>query len=105
LIGGLDVLLPLAAQLDGLRSLGIGIVSTPAAAGKLIALDAAGLLVSDDGGSISVAQHADVLLDDGQGSPSTTVVSLWHKNLAALRSERFFKFAVRADAAAWGQPA
>jgi hypothetical protein len=91
-----------------LQALGVLIATTPAAAGLLIAVDGAGLLVGDDGIVVQTARHADVWLEDGS-SPSTPVLtSLWHTNLSAIRAERFFRLAIRAGAAAYastGSPA
>jgi hypothetical protein len=104
LVGGFDTLVPLAGTLADLRSLGVGILATPAAAGKLIAIDASGLLVSDEGASISIARHASILMsDDGTdvGSPGPTTVNLWQADLEALRCERFLRLPFRPAAIAW----
>ena len=109
LLGGYDTLLPLVARLADLKALGIGIIATPAAAGMLIAVDAAGLCFSDGGAVVTTARHATVTLDDGAGSPAaTTLTSLWQSNLQAIRAERAFMLAVRAGAVAFastGSPA
>jgi hypothetical protein len=103
LIGGLDSLLSLApGTLRDVRDLGVTVLQTPAAAGRLIAVDASGLLIADDGeATIETARHANMILDDGSGSPSTTVVSLWSRNLVCLRSERSTQFALRSGAVAF----
>ena len=103
LIGGFDTVLALAAgTVRDLQGLGVQIMTSPAAAGLLIAVDAAGVLISDGDVVVETARHADVLLDDGAGSPSgTTVVSLWQQNLAALRAERWLRVAVRSESVAW----
>lgn len=105
LIGGLDTLLDLADQLAGFRSLGIVIVPSAAAAGKLIALDGSGLLIGGgDDATIATARHATILMDDGGSPPGTTTLSLFQRNVSAIRAERSFKFAVRDGAVAWGAP-
>ncbi len=110
LLGGFDTLLGLdAGTLRDLRELGVGILPTAAASGLLIALDASGLLVSDGPVLVETARHADVLLDDGTGSPAgTSVVSLWQQNLVSVRCERWLRLALRDGAAAYsstGSPA
>jgi hypothetical protein len=99
LIGSLSDLLSLPdATLNAFDRLGIRLLPTPAAAGKLIALDGPGLLVSDAGVEVATATHATL---DLPGSPEGSTVSLWQANLACLRAERFLRLAVRAGAAAW----
>jgi hypothetical protein len=110
LIGGLDALLSLApGTLRDVRELGVVVLQTPAAAGLLIALDASGLLIADDGeATVTTARHANMVLDDGTGTPSTTVINLWSRNMVCLRAERSTQFALRADAVAFastGSPA
>lgn len=101
LIGSYETLVPLAGTLRDLRELGVGILVTPAAAGMLIAVDAAGLLLSDGGATVEVSRHADILMDDGGSPAGTTVVSLWQRNLQAVRAERWIRVDFRADAVAF----
>jgi hypothetical protein len=99
-IGSYSTLLGLSNLLD-LDALGIPLIPTPAASGKILVLDAAGLLIADGGVEVSRAQHATV--DFGTGN-----VSLFQSNLEAIRAERFYKVAFRPDAIAWastGSPA
>jgi len=102
LIGGVDALLGLPpGTANDLQALGVTTIATPAATGTLIAVDAAGVLVADGGIELATAQHADIVLDDGQAPPSSTVTNLWQMNLIALRAERFLRIAVRSGASAW----
>ena len=99
-----DILAFAPGVLRDLQSLGIAVIGTPAAVGKVIAVDQASLMIAADEGRVQPAHHANVLMDDGSGSPaSTTVVNLWQKNLVALRSERMMKFAVPSGAVAYGE--
>jgi len=108
LIGGLDAVLSLTAgTLQDLAAVGVQVLTTPAATGFLIGLDAAGLLVSEGELTIESARHASMVLDYGGGSPAPTV-SLWQANLSAIRCERFIRFGVRSGAVAFasvGSPA
>jgi hypothetical protein len=88
------------AHLD-LAKLGIALTVTPAAAGKLIAINAVGVAVSDDGVRLSTAKQGSVVMDDGGSPPSTTVLNLFQANATALRAERFCNWAARAGAVAW----
>jgi hypothetical protein len=102
LIGSLDTLLGLApGTMRDLEAMNVAIVPTSAAAGTLIAVDGAGLLIADGGIELATAQHASITMDDGQAPPSTTLVNLWQQNLTAVRAERFLRIAVRSNASAW----
>jgi hypothetical protein len=90
--------------LADLAAAGIRVLTSPAANGALIAVDAAGVLLSDDEAEIATAKHAAMFLDSGGSPPSTTLVSLWQKNLSALRCERFARSSVRSGAVAFGAP-
>lgn len=101
IIGSYAELFTLAGKLRDLRDLGVGILATPASAGKLIAIDAAGLLIADGGAEVATARHATMTFSDG-GSPAQDItVNLWQSNLTAIRAERWLKFATRAGAAAY----
>jgi hypothetical protein len=96
LLGSWDALAPLAPDLRDLRDLGLQIIVMPGASGRLIALDASGVLFGDGGAEVTVARHASVAMtDDGSGSPTN---NLWQLNQVGLRAERFFKLAFRGDA-------
>jgi hypothetical protein len=98
LIGGYDSLIPLAPTLRDIRELGVNILVTPAATGLLIAVDGAGLLISEGDIEVTTARHATVSL---AGSPSVPNLNLWQSNLIALRAEQFVRFAVRDGATAY----
>lgn len=108
-IAGLDVVLAWTpGTVRDLQALGVTILTTPAAAGVVIALDGAGLLISDGGVDVATARHAELLMDDGGSPAGTTTLSLWQRNLACLRAERFLRLTVRSGAVAWastGSPA
>jgi hypothetical protein len=102
LIGGYDALLRLApGTLRDLGDLGIQILASPAAAGQLVALDASGLLISDDGVEVRTARHGSLLMDDGGSPEGTTVLNMWQSNFECVRAERYLRFALRDGAAAW----
>jgi hypothetical protein len=109
LIGGFDSFLALApGTLRDLRDLGVRIITTPSAAGRLVAVDTAGLLLADVSLDVMVARHASVMLDTGSPS-SAALVNLWQANLVAIRAERFMRIVFRPDAVAYasvgGSPA
>jgi hypothetical protein len=101
-IGDYASLAPLAGALRDLRDvLGLKVIVSSAAAGTIIALDEAGLLFTDGGVVAETAKEANVLMDDGGSPAGTTVVSLWQRNLVALRAERFLSWVKRPDAVAY----
>ena len=78
MIGGYDALLAITpGTLGELRDLGIQVLPSPAAAGLLVAVDAAGLLISDDDIRVDIARHASLLLDDGGTPAGTTTLNLF----------------------------
>jgi hypothetical protein len=103
LIAGLGDLLDLpAGSIRDLQAIGIGILSSPAAAGMLIAVDAAGVLISDGGVEVRTAKHATVMLDLTGGSPANPVpVSLWQSDLTAMGALRYVRISVRPGAVAF----
>jgi hypothetical protein len=104
LLAGYDVLLPLAPSLRDVRDLGVQIVPTAAARGKLILFDAAGVAIADSGAEVQTARDAMITLP---GSPGENV-SLFQRNLVAIRGERWFRMAATPTAVAWastGSPA
>ena len=99
LIGSYRDLLDLSVdELTALDRLNITLLATPAAAGKFVALDGRGLLLSDLGAEVATARHATI---DLPGSPEGSTLNLWMQNLSALRAERWLRLAVRAGAAQW----
>lgn len=60
------------------------------------------ILIADDGGiSIDASREASLIMDDGVSPATTTMVSLWQKNLVALRVERIINWARRRAAAVY----
>ena len=74
----------------------------PKAASPGIALDATGLMIGDEGAVVETARHVSMVLDD---PVSTTLVSLWQRNLVCIRAERYLQIALRADAVAFASAA
>ena len=103
MIGSLNVLLALAPKLRDFRDLGIGIISTPAAGSRLLAVDGDGIMVADGSVEIAVGRHAMIQMEDGRSPPELITIDFWSRNLVALRSERYVRFAKRANAAAWAE--
>jgi hypothetical protein len=101
IIGGYDTLIPLAGTLKDIKDLGVGILVTPAASGMLIAVDASGLLIADGGAEVETARHATMTMATNTSPSEEITVSLWQSNLAAVRAERFTKYAVRSGAVAF----
>jgi hypothetical protein len=102
LIASLQTGLRLQALRD-LADLGVKLVISPAAGPRLIAVDADGLVVFDDGITASVGTP-DVEMSDTPANPSTAstiMVSTWQRDLAALKLERFVNWAKRADAVSY----
>ena len=100
-IGGFDVLVPLAPTLADLQGLGVTVLPCAEAAGLLIVVDGSGVIVSDGGAEITSARHANIQLDDGSGGTPGPTVSLWQSDLGVLRCERWFAIAFRPDAVRW----
>ena len=104
-----DLLALPAGTVRDLQAAGVGISTSPAAAGTMIAIDAAGLVISDSGAEVRTARHATVSIDLTGGSPANPVpVSLWQSNLTAVGALRSVRFTVRAGAVAYanvGSPA
>jgi hypothetical protein len=88
------------AHLD-LARLGLVVAITPAAAGKLIAIDAVGVAVADDGVRLATAKQGSITMDDGGSPPATTALNLFQANATALRAERYANWSARAGAVAW----
>lgn len=100
-IGSFATLAPLADSIDGLGKLGVTVLTTPAAGSRLIAVDGAGLVLSDAGAEVIVGRHASVSVSDG-GSPEVfSTISLFQNNMSALRGERFLSVRGRANAFAF----
>jgi hypothetical protein len=109
IVGGLADLLALTpGLLRELRDLNVGVIPSPAAAGYLFAIDATGILIREGDVELARATNATVLLDDGSSPAGSTVVSLFQRNLTAVRAEQFMRYTIRPEAvafAATGSPA
>ncbi len=84
-----------------LAAIGVATVASPAAAGYVIALDAANVLFAGSLPRVDIARHANVLLDDGTEPAGTTTIQLFQQNAVAMRAEQWFKIAARAGAVAF----
>jgi hypothetical protein len=73
-------------------------VSDALAAGTFMLIDAAAIVVTDEGVNLAEAREASVALDDEPGD-GTALISLWQHNLVAIRAERWFGFHVTRDTA------
>jgi hypothetical protein len=73
-----------------LRDVRTTILTTPAAADNIIAVDGSRILVADDGGiTLDVSRHATVQMDTAPANPPTPLTNLWQQNLVGLKVERF----------------
>ena len=98
-VAGFDVLGPIVETVGDWQALGVTIIPNPAAAGMMVVIDCAGLLLGDGGVQLAVARHASLSMDStGAGNPT---FSLFQKNAIALRAERFVNISVRPDAVAF----
>jgi hypothetical protein len=101
----LVVSLQTALRLSALPTIAnyVKVIVSPAAANKVIAIDADGIAFTDDGGKLDIGTP-DLQMDDAPTSPSTAstvMLSTWQRNLAAIRLERWISWAKRADAVAY----
>jgi hypothetical protein len=94
------VLLSLTPALADLRASGLVVVPIPEAANHMILVDAAGVLVTDAGLELGVAQYASVVLDNAGSPPDTPVISLFQTDQLAIRGERFVRVQFKDDALA-----
>ena len=91
-----------AMRLSALPSLGqfVKIIVSPAATNKIIAVDADGVVFSDDGGAMKMGTP-EVQLDDAPTAVSvaaTIMTSTWQRNMKVVRGERWVAWAKRSDA-------
>jgi hypothetical protein len=102
LIVSLQSALRLTALRD-LQAIGVKVIVTPAAGGRLIAVDADGIAYVDDGGEIKIGEPDMEMRDDptGTASASVVLVSMFQRNVKVFRSERWVNWAKRADAVAY----
>jgi hypothetical protein len=90
------------AALRDLASIGVRVVISSAAGNRIIGIDADGLLVVEGGAEI-VKGTPDLQMSDSPDSPptsATTLVSLWSRNLVALKTERWINWVARPGAVA-----
>ena len=83
-----------AGTVQDLLAMSVEVLPSPAATGRIVALDAGALAIADGGITLESARHASLVLDDGEDPPATALTSLWQRNLRGLRAERMLKFAV-----------
>ncbi|RPH38341.1 phage major capsid protein [bacterium] len=70
--------------------------------GTVIFLVPREIMLADEGGiSLDASREASIVMDDGVSPASTTMVSLWQKNLVGLRVERMINWARRRTAAVY----
>lgn len=82
--------------------IGVRVVISSAAGGKLIALDADGLLVTEGGIEIQRGTP-DLQMSDSPDSPptaTTVLTSTWQRDLTALKVERWISWTARAGSVA-----
>jgi hypothetical protein len=65
----------------------VPVYASAAAADLVIALDAAAVIYSDDGGSVDTSDEATVMLDDAP-SGASPFTSFWQSNHIGFRIER-----------------
>ncbi len=102
LILSLQSALRLTALRD-LAAMGVKVIVTPAAGNRLIAIDADGVAVSDDGGELRIGEPS-LVMDDAPPTPdvaATVHVSAFQRNLKVIRCERWTNWSRRGDAVAY----
>jgi hypothetical protein len=96
-----------AVRLTGLRDLaeaGIRVLVSPAAANRIIVVDADGVLYVDSGVELQRSINATMVMDDAPPATdvSTTVhVGMFQRNLTAVKATRFVSWIKRPDAVAF----
>jgi hypothetical protein len=96
-----------AVRLTGLRDLseaGIKVLVSPAAANRIIVVDADGVLYVDDGVELQRSIHASMVMDDSPPATdvsSTVHVSMFSRSLTAIKATRFVNWLKRPDAVAF----
>jgi hypothetical protein len=71
---------------------------TTASPAQIAFVDVGSCFIADDGRStIDASQEGAILMDDGESPASVTTVSLFQRNLAALRIERFISWKMPGD--------
>jgi HK97 family phage major capsid protein len=69
----------------------------------IVAINAPEILLADDGGvEVDISREASLQMNDSPDSPETTstiLVSLWQRNMVAIRAERFITWKARRSGA------
>lgn len=89
--GTICAVVPTLVHIEGGNAwlMGIPVIRSTNSPAQITLVDAADILLADDGEvSIGLSQQATITLDDGVSPASTTMMSLWQNNLVALRAER-----------------
>jgi hypothetical protein len=101
LIVSLQTALRLSA-LPGLTDY-VKVLVTPAAGGRLIAVDTDAIAYADDGGVLKIGEPT-IQMDSAPTSPAvaaTVMRSAWQENLKVVRAERWVNWTKRTDAVAY----
>jgi HK97 family phage major capsid protein len=85
------IALAIPGIVNGRTLLGAPVTLSPFGPAQITLLDPSEILYALDENSIQldVAREASILMDDGEGTPSTTVVNLFADNLIGLRASVF----------------
>lgn len=76
------------------------VTSNSVPVGVVVFVKPSEILLADEGGiNLDASTEASLVMDDGVSPAGTTLVSLWQKNMVALRAERIINWARRRDAA------
>lgn len=88
---------------DGGTFLGYQVVtSNSVPSGVIVFLKPSEIMLADDGQVvIDASREASLVMDDGASPVGTTLVSLWQRNMVALRAERFINWQRRRDEAVY----
>jgi HK97 family phage major capsid protein len=78
------------------------ITSNSCPTGDVIFIKPSEILMADDGGiNLDASTEASLVMDDNVSPATTTLISLWQKNLIALRAERIINWGRRRAAAVY----
>ena len=76
------------------------VTSNSVPVGVVVFVKPSEILLADEGGiNLDASTEASLVMDDGVSPQGTTLVSLWQKNMVALRAERIINWARRRAAA------
>lgn len=85
--------------LTGGTILEIPVIVSAGAGTTVVLLDAAEILLADDGLELTTAEHANLQMSDAPVDGEATMVSLWQLNLVAVKAVRFIRWRRRRDEA------